>query len=68
MRAGLIALAALGCVQAAQAQTARDDGQASGGAAATLPAVTVREHAALRPMDLPPAHAGRQVEIGRAHV
>ena len=26
MRAGLIALAALGCVQTAQAQTARDDG------------------------------------------
>ena len=46
MRAGLIALAALGCVQTAQAQTARDDGQASGGAAATLPAVTVRENAA----------------------
>ena len=64
MRAGLIALAALGCVQAAQAQTARDDGQASGGAAATLPAVTVRENAALRPMDLPPAHAGRQVASG----
>lgn len=27
MRAGLIALAALGCVQAVQAQTARDDGR-----------------------------------------
>lgn len=64
MRAGLIALAALGCVQAVQAQTARDDDQASGGAAATLPAVTVRENAALRPMDLPPAHAGRQVASG----
>ena len=60
-RAALLAVAACGCWQAAcgqeRASAAPDD-------AAALPAVTVREKAALRPADLPPVRAGGQVASG----
>ena len=57
----LMTLATLGCMQAAQAQ---EQAQATESAAATLSIVTVREKAALRPLDVPPARAGGQVATG----